>query len=246
MSKEDYSGLSVVYDAVMKEAPYASWLTFLQSHLPHLAQLDVADIGCGTGRLTVELAALTRTIVGVDNSEEMLMQAEQRAQLEHARVLWLCQDMRELRIPAPVDVILSTCDCFNYLLTQSDMMNTLKRVRQSLRRGGWFGFDILGPKRANTLAEGLWYDVQDNHVVIYESSVSSTGRIDYDVLAFTSHDGNTYHRFEEHHVQQLYTAHEVLKMLQETGFSTERCLGDFGEHDISDADRIVFWTKVAD
>jgi ArsR family transcriptional regulator len=38
----------------------------------------VADLGCGTGNLTVELGRHTKQVIGVDNSDEMLEAAQQR------------------------------------------------------------------------------------------------------------------------------------------------------------------------
>ena len=45
--------------------------------------LTVADIGCGTGSLTFELARFARKVIGVDLSNEMLRRA--RARLRNAR-----------------------------------------------------------------------------------------------------------------------------------------------------------------
>jgi ubiquinone/menaquinone biosynthesis C-methylase UbiE len=58
--------------------------------------LDVLDLGCGTGRHALWLAAGGATVTAVDFSEGMLDEARRKAGAE--RVLWLCHDVH---LPLP-------------------------------------------------------------------------------------------------------------------------------------------------
>jgi malonyl-CoA O-methyltransferase len=61
--------------------------------------LDVVDVGCGTGRHALRLAARGANVVGVDFSDGMLA----RARTKHgaAGVSWVVHDVTELPLPLP-------------------------------------------------------------------------------------------------------------------------------------------------
>ncbi len=57
----------------------AHWTNFLQAHLPH-GNATVLDIGCGTGSLSVVLAALGHQVTGIDLSPAMIALAKAKAE----------------------------------------------------------------------------------------------------------------------------------------------------------------------
>lgn len=238
-----YGALSRVYDAAMDDAPYGLWYAFLTQRFHPFTAWEWADVGCGTGTLTRQIAKHGAAIVGVDASEDMLSVAASAAMSERLRVTWLHQDMRDLRIPRPVDILISSTDCLNYLLQLEDVRTTLHRFYTNLKPGGSLVFDVHGPKRLLRLKQGQWHDIRDTQVVVYETDISATGRITYDVHAFVTNDGKSYERFEEHHEQQVYDAIQLLKLLKEVGFGEIECLADFGHSPMDDADRLVFVAK---
>jgi SAM-dependent methyltransferase len=67
--------------------------------LGEVAGLDVVDVGCGTGRHTLRLAARGARVVGVDFSEGMLARA--RAKEGAAAVRWLTHDVTRPPLPLP-------------------------------------------------------------------------------------------------------------------------------------------------
>src|SRR5207237_10423894 len=50
-----------------------------------LPRLDVADLGCGTGALSVEMARWARSVLAIDKSRDALEAARARAEREGAR-----------------------------------------------------------------------------------------------------------------------------------------------------------------
>jgi SAM-dependent methyltransferase len=238
-----YRGLSPLYDEFMQDAPYLEWETWLTNQF-NLASVNVADLGCGTGRLTLALSPLCKTIVGVDLSEEMLSQAAERAATSKIPVQWYCQDMRRFRLPHVVDIVLSTCDCVNYLLTPDDLRACFSRVHENLAPHGWFCFDVLGNRRLQTLENGFWYDLQPEAAVLFETSLDrELGRISYEVHAFFSEDGRLYRRVEEHHEQAFHHQQGLVELLQACGFAVRSVLGDFGKSSLEDSDRWVFMAQ---
>jgi ArsR family transcriptional regulator len=73
------------------------WAAALSSLLP---PLEVADFGCGTGLLTVELSRWAKKVTAIDRSAAALEQARARAQREGARnVTFLEADLHALPVP---------------------------------------------------------------------------------------------------------------------------------------------------
>ena len=96
-----YDLLAPFYDAINEEIDYKSWADFFEriferemSTRPSLC----LDLGCGTGKMTLELARRGYDMTGIDYSPEMLDIAREAAEKESFDILWLCQDMRELLI----------------------------------------------------------------------------------------------------------------------------------------------------
>ncbi|KPV39004.1 hypothetical protein AN477_23435 [Alicyclobacillus ferrooxydans] len=234
-----YEHFADIYDGFMADAPYDDWLKWLSGL--NLSGETVADVGCGTGTLALELARRGARLIGVDVASTMLSTAAARAAREHLRITWLCQDMRELSLPVPVDLLLSTCDSLNYLVTRDDLLGAFRRFHEFLRPSGLFCFDMLGPDRIEKLSEGVWFDLRDDAEVWFTSDVDDDGRIEYEVHAFFE-DGERpglYRKFVERHVEQFYSEKAVRAVLSEAGFEVVEMMGDFGRTPSSSADRIV-------
>jgi SAM-dependent methyltransferase len=105
-----------------------------------------ADIGCGTGLFACYLNHCWGvTVYGVDRSPEMLRVAECRCGGPGVR--FLRQDIRELCLPEPVDLVTANFDTMNHLITVGDLRLAFRRVADNLRTGGHFYFDIITPCR---------------------------------------------------------------------------------------------------
>lgn len=59
--------------------PGQSWLTWARTLSLFLPQMDVADLGCGDGTITVEIARFARSVVGIESSEKVLSLAKDLA-----------------------------------------------------------------------------------------------------------------------------------------------------------------------
>src|SRR5262245_24413375 len=114
---------------------------------------SAADIGCGTGLFARYLARRWRVpVFALDRSPEMLRQAVSNCRGERIRLLQ--QDLRQLRLPHPVDLITSNYDVLNHIVAPSDLRQTLKRVSNNLTPDGHFYFDIITPCLG--LPAGTW------------------------------------------------------------------------------------------
>ncbi|GMA59989.1 class I SAM-dependent methyltransferase [Alicyclobacillus fastidiosus] len=236
-----YDEFATVYDVFMADAPYDEWMEILQSSW-QLSALDVADVGCGTGILTVPLSTAARTCIGVDASETMLAKAQERAFEMRSHVNFLCQDLRELRLPRPVDLVVSTCDVMNYL-PLADLPRVFEGIRRSLTPTGVFAFDIIGPRRVAALAEGYWHQIEDDAVLLHETRVVDR-TIEHEVHAFIRLDDGLYERIEEEHRQYYHEEAEITAVLRGCGFRVDSVLADFARERTQEADRLIFIAQV--
>jgi SAM-dependent methyltransferase len=77
--------------------PGRSWAAWARAIGHLLPPLDVADIGCGEGYLTLEAARWARTVVGIDRSDEVLERAKALAARRRAtNVEWKKGDLSRL------------------------------------------------------------------------------------------------------------------------------------------------------
>ena len=94
-----YDLLAPFYDEFNGHVDYRPWADFIEKTVKEQYNSTpelILDLGCGTGRMTIELAERGYDMIGVDYSPEMLDVARERAAERGVsdRVLWLLQDMR--------------------------------------------------------------------------------------------------------------------------------------------------------
>lgn len=105
----------------------------------------IADVGCGTGLLTVTLAAPGRRVIGVDPSEAMIDFARKRPDSE--QVQWIHGDAGDLAAelgPAAVDLAVMTGNVAQHI-TGGDWPATLTAIGRVLRPGGVVAFESRNP-----------------------------------------------------------------------------------------------------
>jgi ArsR family transcriptional regulator len=88
--------------------PGRSWAAWARALGHLLPSLDVADLGCGDGYLTLEAARWARSVVAVDRSDAVLERAKElAARRQVTNVRWKKGDLARLPLPdASVDVAL--------------------------------------------------------------------------------------------------------------------------------------------
>ncbi|MGZ4162564.1 MAG: class I SAM-dependent DNA methyltransferase [Tumebacillaceae bacterium] len=245
-----YGAFAELYDQLMQDAPYEKWLEFWDQALARYGSQPrhVADLGCGTGTLSLALFDRGFKVTGVDLSEDMLMIAESKVEHHSPRLRFLCQDLRELHLPEPCDVAISFCDSLNYLTEREDIRQVFARVKQSLRPGGMFLFDVHSVyKLREKLGNNVFYEVGDEVSYLWQSRFDpEKTTVEYDITFFVLEDeeDELYRRFQELHVQRAYEVDVLKGMLREVGFDTVEVYADFSwDVPTSTSERIFFVAK---
>lgn len=153
----------------MKEK--STWQAFFDAHAPiyednvftknTIAEVDflleelalspgssILDVGCGTGRHSIELAKRGYVVTGLDLSAEMLARAATGARAHGMNVNWIHADATQFSFARPFDAVICLCEGAFGLLGQSDdaivqPLSILCNISRSLKPAAKTIFTVL-------------------------------------------------------------------------------------------------------
>jgi SAM-dependent methyltransferase len=110
----------------------------------------VLEYGIGNGRIAIPMARAGCDVTGIDWSEAMLADLENKRLLEPKtvarRVRGVHGDMREAGLAERFPLVLSTFNTFLHLYTRTDVERFLARAREHLAPGGRLVIDVSVPQ----------------------------------------------------------------------------------------------------
>ncbi len=117
---------------------------FIEKELNYDRSLKILDVGCGTGRHSIELARRGYNITGIDLSESQIKRAQEKVASENLKIEFLRHDARDLHFFSEFDVAIMICEG-GFPLMETDEMNydILKSVSRSLKPESKFIFTTL-------------------------------------------------------------------------------------------------------
>jgi SAM-dependent methyltransferase len=140
------------YDLLYRDKDYAAEVNYLvvqiRQQLPQAAR--ILELGCGTGAHAEFLARMGFHVHGVDFSDTMLAQAEERKASLPAeiaqRLSFSSGDVRTVRTGETYDVVLSLFHVMSYQTTNTDFSSAMTTAACHLAPDGLFLFDYwYGP-----------------------------------------------------------------------------------------------------
>lgn len=244
-----YDLLAPFYDAINAEIDYEKWADFIEEILNKECKIRpelVLDLGCGTGKMTLELARRGYDMTGIDYSPEMLDIARSIADEEGHDVLWLCQDMREFELYGTVDAAVCCLDCINHLEDEDDLDKCFKLVHNYLIPDGIFIFDINAKyKFENVYANNTFSMEEDGGVCIWENYYDSDSKLcDFYITLFKECADGRYERYDEEQSERMYTLEDIKASLERCNLEFISAYGDldFAEGN-DDCERIYIVAK---
>lgn len=239
-----YDLIAPIYDRINGEIDYTEWADFLEkvfiSHMNKKPEL-VLDLGCGTGRMTVELANRGYDMTGVDYSPEMLDKARNRAEKYGKDILWICQDMCEFELYGTVDAAVSCLDCINHLTDPQELDACLDLVHNYLIPGGIFVFDINGKyKFENIYADNSYVMENGEDMCVWQNGYNPKSKLCDFYITLFSKCGNSYSRFDEIQTERMYTLRSIKSHLKRAGFDFIGAYSDFNFTEASDSDERIY------
>jgi len=105
----------------------------------------VLELGCGTGRITIEIARAGVSVTGLDLSVSMLDEARRKG-AGLPNLTWVLADMRSFALAARFGLICIPFRSFQHLLTDEDQRAALDCCREHLRPNGVLAFNVTNPQ----------------------------------------------------------------------------------------------------
>lgn len=240
---DSYTGFAEFYDLFMDNIPYEEWSNYLISLLKeyNVNSGIVLDMGCGTGNITEFLARAGYDMIGIDNSEDMLMEAMNKRYDSNLDILYLCQDMRDFELYGTVAAAVSICDSMNYIIEYNDLVKVFKLVNNYLDPNGIFIFDLNTIHKYETMGDCTIAENRETGSFIWENSYFPDKKLNqYDLTIFAKDEDERYTKFEETHIQRGYTLDEIKSALKNAGLIFVNSYSAFSKNPISENDERIY------
>ncbi len=117
---------------------------FIEEEINRDKSLKIIDIGCGTGRHSIELVKRGYQITGIDLSESQLKRAREKAKEQGVEIDFQKRDARDLPFKGEFDLAIMLCEG-GFSLMETDEMNfeILKNATKVLNDKGKLIFTTL-------------------------------------------------------------------------------------------------------
>ena len=216
-----YTKFAAAYDKMMENVDYVRWADYVDKLFAryNFHPKNVLDIACGTGSTAILLAKKGYVMSGSDRALEMLLWAREKAKHQRAHLRLWQQDMRGIAVSRPYDAVLCLYDSINYITTAEEMNQVFTNVSEALIPGGMFIFDvtteynIVRHFHRQTFAES-----RDDFSYIWRNMYFHREKVCRTILTFFLQEGDHYNKYEELHVQKIYTVAQIKKLLEQTGY----------------------------
>ncbi|MGN0293682.1 MAG: class I SAM-dependent DNA methyltransferase [Lachnospiraceae bacterium] len=220
---ESYYSFAWVYDTFMDNIPYDEWTEYLAGLLKEygVSQGLLLDMGCGTGSVTERLASRGYDMIGIDNSEEMLMEARDKMVESGQDILYLLQDMRSFELYGTVAAAVSICDSMNYILETEDLEQVFRLVNNYLDPQGIFIFDYNTPyKYREVIGNQVIAENREDCSFIWENTFDEGAQVNiYDLTIFIQEEeeDGLFRRYQETHYQKAWKTEDMVRAAENAG-----------------------------
>ena len=125
------------YDKENFTAGTTGEVDFIEKEINFNKEARILDIGCGTGRHSLELARRGYTVTGIDLSPSMIGKAKAMAQKENLKIDFQVRDARDFDFRESFDLAIMLCEGA-FPLMETDEMNfsILHNAFKSIKPGG--------------------------------------------------------------------------------------------------------------
>lgn len=198
---------------------------FIEQELDHDKNLRIIDIGCGTGRHSIELSKRGYKITGIDLSESQLSRAKEKAKELNLKIDFQRHDARTLPFEREFDLAIMLCEG-GFSLMETDEMNfeILKNAAKALKEKGKLIFTTL-----NGLFP-LFHSVSEFYKSAQKEGQSQCKECSFDLMTFRDHniavfEDDSGNKRELKCNERYYVPSEITWLLKTLGFKK---IGIFG------------------
>jgi len=217
-----YELVSIIYDELMKGVNYNLWGKYLMEIIKKNSSLlhpSVLEVGAGNGKLAALISKKYPDYIVSDFSQPMLKNSVSE------ELPGVCCNMISLPFKKKFDIILSTFDSVNYLLTSNKLLDLFREMKRLLSLTGIFLFDVS--LEQNSIEFERSYENNFNHneyQFIRKSKFYSGTRIHKNIFLITDKMGNKFH---EIHKQKIYKFNTYFRLIEKAGLFVVDCFDAF-------------------
>lgn len=193
---------------------------FIEQEIHREKSARILDIGCGTGRHSIELARRGYRMVGVDLSDAQLARAREKARDAGVEIDFQKQDARKLPFKGEFDLAIMLCEGgFSLMETDEMNFNILKSATAALKDRGKLIFTTL-----NGLFP-LFHSVKEFYASVEKDGGAKCRDCSFDLMTFRDHnttviedDAGVKHELACN--ERYYVPSEIRWLLQSLGHKT--------------------------
>jgi SAM-dependent methyltransferase len=206
---------------------------------------NILDLGCGTGRVSIELAKLGHSVTGLDLSEQMLgiykNKIKNLPENIQEKIEIINGNMADFKMSKKYSLIIAPFRVFQALTEENDIQNCLQCIRIHLNDNGIFIINVFRPYKV--LDESWCYgeriqwerdDKKNGTQVIKKDigeKIDTKNQVIYPrfIYEIISRDGKI-EKYTEQLELKYYYYDQLIKLLKDNGF---KILEEYGWYDKS-------------
>ena len=217
---------------------YARFIHRAVSAQSDITVTDILDLGCGTGLLSSRLEKSGYSVIGIDDSAEMLS----RARMASETLLLTQQSITDFELYGTVDAIVCSLDGINYITDRQGLSDCFWCVNNYLNPDGVFIFDVNSEYRFREVFAKRDFFVEEKDVSLGWKNVfhEKSGICDFELTLFVK-DGNVYHRKKEYQREKLWTDSELNEILSVNGLKTVGVFSDLKMGNVTDKSEKLYY-----
>ncbi|MFH2011171.1 MAG: class I SAM-dependent methyltransferase [Pseudomonadota bacterium] len=156
---------------------------FLEKEINYDKAVKILDVGCGTGRHSIELSKRGYSVTGIDLSESQLQRARQKSSVQSLKIDFQKHDARIPHFSNIFDLVIMLCEG-GFPLMETDEMNfqILQNAANALKPNGKLIFTTL-----NGLFP-LFHSVKNFLAAEKKDSVAAYKDNTFDLMTFRDHN----------------------------------------------------------
>ncbi len=197
---------------------------------------DVLDAPCGFGRHSIPLARAGYRVTGADRAQPLIEEARRRSTGERWPK-WAVADYRELPMQAEsFDLVINLFSSLGYLGDEQDT-RALAEFRRVLRPDGRLVIETMHRDAlVRNFTEQDWHLLGEGRLLLEQRTFDPASGVAQMTQTLVPTDGTRESRTMS---LRVYTATELLAMLDRAGFSEARCLGGLEGEPFDTGTRLV-------
>ncbi|MBN1154710.1 class I SAM-dependent methyltransferase [candidate division KSB1 bacterium] len=198
---------------------------FIEKEINFDKTKNILDIGCGTGRHSIELSKRGYMVTGIDLSEAQLKRARQKAAAQSLTLEFKKHDARTPHFNNTFDLVIMLCEG-GFTLMETDEMNyqILQNAARALKPRGKLIFTSL-----NGLFP-LFHSIKQFHAADQKEDVASYHNNKFNLMTFRDHsitefvdDAGNKRSIESN--ERYYVPCEITWLLKSLDFKTVEIFG---------------------